>query len=136
MFSFARVDGRHILQSITPHITPTRLQAEKLLRDVEAEAGRNGAATLLSVPCWLVDRWLHRGGKPLAMLQRDRRLIWLVHCLLFNPGRLASPFHVATFGRFLPPTPQRVVSCGVEPGRAEGNKPQADASACKSKEAK
>lgn len=29
-----------------------------------------------------------------------KRLVWIIHCLLYEPQKLSSPFHIATCGRF------------------------------------
>lgn len=67
-----------------------------LLDEMRAEIGVNALAALLSQPEWFVQRWFE--GQ--AIRAHDKKLIWLTHSLLFNPGLLSSPFHIATFGRF------------------------------------
>ena len=73
-----------------------------MLAQIVEKSGVTGASVLLSVPVWIVNDWLGVGTvkREWAMRQKDRKLIWLMHALLFNPRVLASPFHVATFGRF------------------------------------
>jgi hypothetical protein len=61
-----------------------------------AELGVPAVAALLSEPEWLIKGWF--AGS--AIRARDKKLIWLVHSLLYNPSLASSPFHIATFGRF------------------------------------
>lgn len=61
-----------------------------------AELGVPAVAALMSEREWVIHDWFK--GK--AIRAHDKKLIWLTHSLLFNPGLLSSPFHIATFGRF------------------------------------
>ena len=45
----------------------------------------------------MIDGWI--AGRA-ALRAHDKKLIWLVHSLIFHPEHLTSLFHIASFARF------------------------------------
>ena len=68
-----------------------------MIREIRTVAGLPGCSALLSEPDWMIDGWI--AGRA-ALRAHDKKLIWLVHSLIFHPEHLSSLFHVATFARF------------------------------------
>lgn len=74
-----------------------------LINEMLQKHGYDAVTFLLSVDSWVLKDWASNTGngeRKVPMRARDRKLIWLVHSLLFNPELVSSPFHIATFGRF------------------------------------
>lgn len=69
-----------------------------MLRRIIRKLGADACASLLSVERWHLSYWLRKDGiwKP-----RDRKLVFLVHALVFEPHKLRSPFDIITCGRFV-----------------------------------
>ena len=79
---------------------PDDKQARAMVRCLRRRFGVSTCAALLAVPAWLVGDWITgRNG----FWPKDKRLIWLVYSLVFQPGKLRSPFDIITCGRFVGP---------------------------------
>ena len=78
-------------------LAPSRRSAKRMVQEIIAEVTLSGCAALLSQPDWRVKGWIEGRAKLRA---NDKKLIWLVHSLIFHPEHLSSLFHVATFARF------------------------------------
>lgn len=92
----------------------SKKQSLALMQEVANRVGIEGTAALLSLPTWKVKQLL--AGDRMTLWPGERKLIWLIHCLVFDPSRLRSLFDVATFGRYLPS------SCGVRATRGSVRK--------------
>lgn len=77
---------------------PSIARCRVMLRRMCRKLGVHPTAGVLSMPVFVVQRFLT--GK-VRMFPRDRKLIWLVHALLFEPWKLRSPFDLISFGRFV-----------------------------------
>jgi len=80
---------------------PGREACREMLGELSARLGREETAAMLSVPSYKVQGWLDP-QRETAFWASERKLIWLVHSLVFAPYRLHTAFDVMTFGRFLP----------------------------------
>jgi hypothetical protein len=93
------VDVSAVLSSAScREFPPTVKQCRAMVRRMVRKVGRNAAAGLLSVPHFILERWI---TGEVDMWPRDRKLVWLVHSLLFNPHLIRSPFDIITCGRFV-----------------------------------
>lgn len=97
MFRSLVADSLPVTISLSSQLAADRHAIMPFLRALVAFSGVKGTAALLSVPSWVLNDWLAGRG---VLFAKDRKLIWLVHSLLFRPELLSSPFHIATFGRF------------------------------------
>lgn len=89
-----------LLAASSREFCPDVPRTRAMLRVLRRRFGVSTVAALLSVPEWLVQRWL---ASSVRMFPRDRKLIWLVYSLIYQPGRIRSPFDVITCGRFSGP---------------------------------
>jgi hypothetical protein len=78
---------------------PPDRQAMAMITHLLALYGVEALAGLLDVERRAIMRW--RAG--CAPRQGNLRLIWLLHCLTFEPWKLSSAFHVLTWGKFARP---------------------------------
>ena len=90
-------DTRHLACSLATTLAPSRRSTVRLLREIIPVAGEQGTAALLSMPVWRLNGWLDSKA---CLRAADKKLIWIVHSLMFHREHLSSLFHVATFARF------------------------------------
>ena len=95
--SLCVADDRDLSASLATTLAPSRASTCRMLVEIIGSIGLPGAAACLSVPMWLVSRWL---AVQAPLRARDKKAIWLIHSLIFHPEHLSSLFHVATFARF------------------------------------
>ena len=97
VISLSMVDPRSLARSLASTLAPSRASSVRMIREIRAVAGLPGCSALLSEPDWIVDGWIAGKAKLRA---NDKKLIWLIHSLIFHPEHLSSLFHVSTFARF------------------------------------
>lgn len=98
---------------------PARKETLSQISDLHSALGIEGISGLLSVEARKVRNWL--SGKPnWAIYPPERKLIWVLHSMVFHPERLRSLFDVATFGRYLPDDMR-----GLPAARPRKRRPQA-----------
>ncbi len=88
----------HLAGEALRNLPPDRDECRKMVRRLVRKLGIDPVCGALSVERRQLAYWLQSGGiwKP-----RDRKLVWLVYALHFEPNKLASTFDLITCGRFL-----------------------------------
>ena len=97
LISLSMVDPRSLYRGLATTLAPSRASSIRMIREIRAVAGLPGCSALLSEPDWMIDGWI--AGRA-ALRAHNKKLIWLVHSLMFHREHLSSLFHVATFARF------------------------------------
>lgn len=84
---------------VGPSLAITDSEAIRMAEDIRTHCGSiRRAAAVLGIPGRTLKAWVeHTRGNfsPAA-----RHNVWLVWCLLFDPGRVKTAFDLATWGRF------------------------------------
>lgn len=80
------------------NLPPDRKACRKMLLRLIRKLGKDATCALFSVEGFILARWLMPDSlwKP-----RDRKLVFLIHALIFEPEKLRSPFDIITCGRFV-----------------------------------
>jgi hypothetical protein len=90
-------------------LVPSAKEMEPLLAKLHKQFGLSYLSALVSVSPGALSRWLN-GSQPPSPV--SCRVIWLTYCMVFEPKRVATLFHIATWGKF---ADDRECSPAVEP---------------------
>ena len=88
----------HLAGEALRNLPPSRDECRRMLRRLIRKHGIAPTLGLLSVERHVLLWWLSPEGK---FKPRDRKLVWLIYALHFEPHKLASTFDVITCGRFV-----------------------------------
>ena len=88
----------HLKGESLRNLPPDRKTCRKLLLRLVRKLGRQSTCALLSVESSLIAGWI---TGEVWMKPRERRLVWMVHALVFEPEKFRSLFDVITCGRFM-----------------------------------